>query len=66
MGTVNALLLFAEPNTNWVNATFVWVTSTRSVIEATQPNPAPGRHVSFSCGALRVSCFPGSPNPYPA
>ena len=27
MGTVNATLLFAVPNTNWVNATFLWVTS---------------------------------------
>jgi hypothetical protein len=66
MGTVNALPLFAEPNTNWVSATSLWVTSMRSIIEATQPNPAPGLDVSFACGALRVSCFPGSPNPYSA
>jgi hypothetical protein len=27
MGTVNAILLFAEPITTWVNARFLWMTS---------------------------------------
>ncbi len=47
MGTVNALPLFAKPNTNWVNATSLWVTSTRS-IEATQPT----RHPGWMCPSL--------------
>lgn len=39
MGTVNATLLFAEPNTNWVNATFLCVTSQRSISWATAKRP---------------------------
>jgi hypothetical protein len=39
MGTVNATLLFAEPNTNWVNATFLRMGDLKVV----KPSPAPGR-----------------------
>jgi hypothetical protein len=47
MGTENATPLFAVPNTNWVNATFLWLTSKRPISRvtakrSTQPNPAPG------------------------
>jgi hypothetical protein len=48
MGTVNALLLFAEPNTNWVNATFVWATSTRSIFGL----PSQTRHPDGMCPSL--------------
>ena len=66
MGTANAILLLAVPNTNWVNATFSWVTTGRSISRvtvkrsvswvtvkrSTQPDPAPGRFVpSFLRGA---------------
>ncbi len=51
MGNENATLLFAVPNTNWVNGTFLWVTAKRPISRvtpkrSTQPNPAPGRSVS--------------------
>jgi hypothetical protein len=59
MGTKNATLLSAVPNTNWVTATFLWVTARR----LTQPSPAPGQFVYFFCSARQVSSFPGSPNP---
>jgi hypothetical protein len=35
MGTVNATLLSDVPNTNWVNATFPWVTAKRSTSRVT-------------------------------
>jgi hypothetical protein len=31
MGNENATLLFAVPHTNWVNRTFLWATSKRSI-----------------------------------
>ncbi len=68
MGTANAILLLAVPNTNWVNATFSWVTTGRSISRvtvkrsvswvtvkrSTQPDPAPGRFVpSFLRGRIQ-------------
>jgi len=54
MGTINATLHAAEPNTTWVNATFSWGTSKRAI----QPSPAPWSPV-FSllavCGGFPAS-----------
>jgi len=36
MGTVDSTLLFAAPNTNWVNATLIWASSKWQM----QPSPA--------------------------
>jgi hypothetical protein len=35
MGTENVKLLTAVPNTNWVNATFLWLTSKRPISQVT-------------------------------
>jgi hypothetical protein len=47
MGTINATPHFAEPNTNWVNATFLWVTAAVNFLGDRE------------AAARRVSCFPG-------
>ncbi len=51
MGTVDATLLLAVPNTNWVIATFFGVTAQQLM----QLNPAPGRIVS--CVLQRATSF---------
>ena len=48
MGTVNALPLFAEPNTNWVNATLCMGAPTRSFFGAAQT----ARHTHGRCPSL--------------
>lgn len=64
MGNENATLLFAVPNTNWVNATFSWVTAERSISRvtaerSTQPNPAPGWSVSRVMQRVASFLLPG-------
>jgi hypothetical protein len=62
MATENATLLFAVPNTNWVNATFIGLTSKRSISRvtakrSTQPNTAPAARDEFpaSRGVLSLT-----------
>jgi len=64
MGTVNATLLLAVPNTNWVIATFSRVTAKRSISwvtakRSTQLNPAPGRIVSSVLQRATSFLLPG-------
>ena len=55
MGTVNATLLLAVPNTNWVVATFSWVTVKRLI----QLHPPPGRIVSSVLQRATSFLLPG-------
>ena len=64
MGTENATPLSAVPNTNWVNATFLWLTSKGPISRvtakrSTQPNPAPGRSASSFMQCVASFLFPG-------
>jgi hypothetical protein len=55
MGTVNATLLLAVPNTNWVVATFSWVTAKRLI----QLHPPPGWIVSSVLQRATSFLLPG-------
>jgi len=64
MGTETATLLFAVPNTHWVNATILRLTSKRPISRvtakrSTQPNPAPGRSGSSFMQRAASFLLPG-------
>lgn len=64
MGTEIATLLSAVPNTNWVNATFLWVTSQWSITGASAkgsiPNPTLGRLVPVFAACVEFPASRGS------
>jgi hypothetical protein len=60
MGTENATPLSAVPNTNWVNATFLWLTSKRPISRVTaKRSPQQTRHPGGLFHAARGE-FPAS------
>jgi len=62
MGTENATLRFAVLNTNWVNATFLWLTSRRPISGdrgAVDPGKPGTRTVSSFMQRLASFLHPG-------